>query len=168
MLQTEEVLVDGKRVRDIKNPVEFMDLIHLPALKATYRISLDNHGRLIHIPVKDKERHVKICRIIGKTKVKGGKIQLNLNDARNVLVEKDAYKMGDSVLLEVPSQKILQHFKLEKGAAVLLVGGKHAGQTGTLDAIEGDKISYTRDGETALTLKKYVFIIGKEKPGIAL
>ena len=168
MLHGEEVLVDGKRVRDVKNPVEFMDIITLPSTKAAYRICLDSHGRLVSKPVDEKEQNMKLCRIIGKTKIKGGKTQLNLNDARNILVDKEEYKVGDSLLIEVPSQKIQQHFALKVGAPVILIGGKHVGKIVMIESVEGDNVKYKGEKESSLTLKKYAFVVGKEKPAIAL
>ena len=168
ILLTEGILIDGKNIQKIKNSVEFMDLVHIPAQKTTYRITLDDHGRLTAIKVQDKEQHLKICKIIGKQIVKGGKLQLNLNDARNVLVDKDDYTVGDSILLEVPAQKIQKSFKFEKGASIILIGGKHAGHKGQISTIEGEAVQYTHDGAAFLTLKKYVFVVGQEKPAITL
>ena len=54
-----------------------------------------------------------------KTTLPGGKTQLNLHDGRNVIVAKDGWKSGDVVKLEVPSQKILETYKLGKGNMVL-------------------------------------------------
>jgi len=47
----------------------------------------------------------KLCRIQNKTIVKGKKVQLNLHDGKNKLVEKDEYKTGD-VLKNFFSKKI--------------------------------------------------------------
>ena len=168
MLHREQILVDGKRVQDLKNPVEFMDLINIPTLKKTYRLTLDDHGKLVPMEVNEKEKNLKICKIIGKTKLKKGKTQLNLNDARNITIDKDEYKVGDSIVIEVPSHKIKGHFKLEQGATVILMGGKYIGHKGKIEAIEGDKVRYKSEKESSLTLKKYAFVVGKEKPAIEI
>lgn len=168
LLHKEEVLVDGKRVEDVKNPVEFMDVVTLPSIKSSFRLTLDNHGRLTHVAVKDAEKGVKLSRIIGKTSIKGNKIQINLSDARNIIVDKNDYQVGDSLLIEVPTQKIQQHFKLEKGVPVILMGGKHAGQKGVVEEIDGNKIRYKGERKSSLTLKKYAFAVGKDKPAIEL
>ena len=51
----------------------------------------------------------KICRIEGKTTIKGGKTQLNLHDGRNIIVEDaQAYSTGDSLKLGLPEQNVLE------------------------------------------------------------
>ena len=94
--------------------------------------------------------------------------KLNLSGNKNVLIDKDDYKVGDTVLLELPSQKISLHLKFEKGAMIFLTGGKHMGAKGVIESIEGNKVLY-KDGKTTVeTLKKYAFVIGKEKESITI
>ena len=83
------------------------------------------------------------------------------------LVEKDSYKVGDTILIEMPSQKIVDHFKLEKGSSILLTSGKYVGSVGILKEIDQKKIVYkSSSNEEHITLKKYVYVIGKDKPAI--
>ncbi|MEK9695427.1 MAG: hypothetical protein VW270_06650, partial [Candidatus Poseidoniales archaeon] len=72
----------------------------------------------------------KVCRIEGKTTVKGGKTQLNLHDGRNILVDNASeYKTGDSLKLGLPDQNIIQHIKFGEGTRCYLIGGVHVGST---------------------------------------
>ena len=49
------------------------------------------------------------------------------------------------------------------------MGGKHSGEIGRVEDILEDKITYKRKtGEVVETLRKYVFVIGKEKPVVSL
>ena len=77
----------------------------------------------------------------------------------------------------MPEQKILNHLKLETGALLLLVGGKHAGMIATMvnglilqDILEeiNDKkiIIKTSKNQKFETLKKHAFVIGREKPAL--
>lgn len=164
ILRTKEILVDKKRVKESKFPVGFMDVLSIPTTKEKYRIALDCKGKLKLLPITNEaEENVKICRIDRKTKVKGGKNQLNMSGNRNLLIEKDDYRVGDSLLLDLPSQKILRHLKLEPGALIFVTGGTRVGNKGIVEKIEKSKITYATEGEKRLTLKDYAFVIGKDK-----
>ena len=125
----------------------------------------DNKGRLTAKPVKDDK--IKLIKIIGKTRLLK-KTQLNLADGSNILVDKDDYKTGDSVLIELDSKKIKEHFKLGPGMLAYITSGNHIGQMGTIEKIEKNE-TYVKSKEgTFKTLKAYIFVIGKEKPSVEL
>lgn len=168
ILSTKQVLVDGKRVKEHKIPVGFMDIITIKDTNDVLRIVLDEKGRLRIIPAEKDEALLKLSRIKGKKVLSKGKIQLNLSDNKNILIDKGDYKVGDSVLITVPFQEIKQHLKLEKGALIYLIGGKHIGNKGTVDSIEGNKLIYTSARKKYESLKKYAFVIGKGKESIKL
>lgn len=165
ILHNQEVLVDGIRVKDHRFIVGFMDVLAVPG-EGSFRIALDALGKLK--PVISKDPNVKVCKIIGKSLVKG-KTQLNLNDGRNLLVEKDTYKVGGSVLIELPTQKLKEYIALDKGVQVILTSGKHIGKVGVVENIEGRNITLTlTTGDAVQTRKAYAFVVGKDKPLVAL
>ena len=82
--------------------------------------------------------------------------------------KKTEYKTGDTLLYDLKSKKISQHIKLEKGAQILLIGGKHVGKIGTLEEVQGRKIIFKVDKDQFETLRKYAFVIGKDKPEIKI
>ncbi|MBU0461755.1 MAG: 30S ribosomal protein S4e [Nanoarchaeota archaeon] len=169
VLTEKGVLVDGKRKREPKHAVGLMDVVSLPQLNESYRMLLDRKGRLHAIKISEKEAKTKLSRIESKTKIKGNKIQLNLFDGRSLIVDKDSYKTGDVLELELPGQKILSHLQFDKKMTVMLIGGKHAGDYGPIEEIKENKIIYTsKTGEKYETLRKYAFLVGKEKPMIQL
>jgi small subunit ribosomal protein S4e len=136
ILNTKEVLVDGRRVKDHRFPVGFMDVLSIPITKENFRVILDYKGRLKLTPIKnDAEAGLRLCRINGKKVIRKGKIQLNLSGNRNLLVEKCEYKPGDSLLIEIPSQKIAQHIKLENGTLIFITGGVHISSKGVVDIV---------------------------------
>ena len=165
ILHNQEVLVDGKLVKDHRFIVGFMDVLTIPG-EGSYRVTLDELGGLQLVPSKDVG--VKLCKIAGKSLIKG-KMQINLNDGRNVLVDKDTYKVGDSVLIELPSQKLKDHVALAKGAQVILTAGKHIGKLGVVEAIEGRGMTLKLiTGDVVQTRKAYAFAVGKDKPLVEL
>ncbi len=166
-----DLIVDGKPVRSVKAPVGLMDAIAIPAMDLYYRMVLTDKGKLTAVPVSKDEAGWKLCRIENKTKVKGGKIQLNLHDGRNVILDKNDYKTGDVLKISVPSQDIIEAYPLDKDAAVLVAAGQHAGQTETVSeyiitADSSENIVRFVDGSE--TVKSNVFVIGKGAPAIKL
>ena len=167
ILNNKEVLVDCKIRKDCKFITGFMDTISIPKLKEHYRIILNKKGKLFLLPITEQEAKVKVCKIIGKKLVKG-KTQLNLYDSRNVLVDKDDYKVGDSVIIELPGQKIKEHLKLEKGASVFIMGGKKIGIIWTVEDIAGRKIICKQNNTMFEVPFDYIFVVGRNKPSIKL
>ncbi len=167
LLHSNEVLVDQRRVTDYRFPAGLMDVITLTPTKSNYRIVFDEKGRLKPVEIDAKEAKVKLCQVRKKTAIKGGKIQLNLSDSRNIILQKNEYGIGDSLLIELPSQKILGQFKLEKGASVMLISGKHIAEQGVVESAEGRNILFnSTKGHPITTLKSYAFVTGKSKPEV--
>jgi len=159
-----EILVDKRARKDPNYPVGFMDVIEIPKVHKAYRVMVDKHGLALH-EIKHEEAGRKLCRIQQKRKIKGGMIQLNLHDGRNVLTDKNDYRPNDSVLIELPDQKILQHFSFDKDAPAIIIAGKNIGVHGKVKEIFERKtmlessrvILQTKDGDIE-TVKEYVLV----------
>jgi len=164
-----KVLVDGKVAKDYRRIVGLMDVVSFPALKQHYRIVLNAKGKLTPLSVNDDEAGVKITRIVRKTTIKKGKIQVTLNDGTNLLLDKNDYKVGDSLVMEVPSHKVKQHIPLAKGNFAYLLGGKHIGRKGSIKAIEGKTVWFIDENKQETeTLVSYVMIVGTSKPEVTI
>jgi small subunit ribosomal protein S4e len=171
ILSGRDVLVDGKVVTDPKFPVGLMDIISIPKINQHYRMLLDRNGKLRLVSVTEGREKWKLCRIDGKTTIKGGKTQLNLHDGRCILVEKDSFHCGDVVKLEMPTQKILETFKFGKGSVALIVSGVHAGEIGVIEEYVITRSSapnLVRMKDGMLTIRDNVFVIGTKAPEITL
>ena len=156
-LNTQNILVDGSRKKEAAHSFGFMDVLTIEPTDEHYRCLFDENGQLIFAPIKKENSKKKISKIIGKTVLRKGKLQLNLNDGRNLLVDKQ-YNIGDSIVLSVPDQKVLDVLPLKEGASVYLIGGKHVGDTGKVEKIQGEMIAYkSKENQTIQTLKKYAF-----------
>ena len=160
-LATRRVLVDGHVVTDMRRGVGLMDVLTIG--EENYRCILDGDGKLRYNPISAKEAAQKLCRVEGKTTVKGGTTHLNLHDGRNILVD-DAtqYNSRDTLVLEVESQKIVGHHKFEDGANCYLIGGSHIGAKATMQSYIVKRSS--KDNEVAFedfgTLADHVFVTG--------
>jgi small subunit ribosomal protein S4e len=157
ILVNKNVLVDGKKVQDHKKAVGLFDVITLSDINKSYQVKLDSKGKLAVEEVKDANS--KACRIEGKTVLKKGKMQLNLSGGKNIIVDKDGYKVGDSVIIELPSQKITKHLKLEANANVLLTAGRHLGSQAKVTGIEGNEVQIKVGDVESHTNKNNTYVI---------
>ena len=165
-----QIMVDGKEVTNYKFPVGFMDVISIPKINEHYRVMLDTRGKIKLIPITAEESQWKLSRIENKTTVKGGKIQLNLHDGRNILLDKNRYKVGDVLKIELTSQKILGIYSFEKGSVAMLIGGKHVGRLATIQErkVTRSPMSNIVTFEEFSTSQEHVFVVGKETSEITL
>ncbi|MEM2130982.1 MAG: 30S ribosomal protein S4e [Candidatus Woesearchaeota archaeon] len=168
ILMDKEILIDGKRKKELKDLLGFMDILTITITKENYRFLLNKYNKFVLIPVEDSEAKYKLVKIVGKKAQKKGKTQLNLFDSRNILTDKNDYKVGDSLKIELPSQKILDHYKLEEKAFVYVISGKHSGEYGLITKIKNNEFFIkTRDNEFIVD-KDSIYVIGKEKSEIKL
>ena len=166
-----EVHVDGKPTRDHKRPVGFMDVVSFPKINENYRMLFDKKGKLRLVKIDKAHAKWKLARIENKSTVKGGKLQLNLHDGKNILVEKNEYKTGDVLKLSLPSQDIMASYELGRGNIAMVIGGKHSGEVSiiteyTVTQTSQDNPVEFKDGFS--TGKSHVFVIGKKTPEIKL
>jgi small subunit ribosomal protein S4e len=169
ILQNNEVVVDGSRVKDPSFLVGLMDTFEIKNLNQKFRMLVNSKGKLTLTEITKGEANIKPCKIIGKTIIKGGKTQINLFDSRNILVDKDNYNVGDTVVITLPQQTIKEHIKFENGSFIFLTGGRHIGDSGIIEDMKDNKIRYmSKSGEKLEVLKKFAFVLGKEKPVISL
>jgi small subunit ribosomal protein S4e len=175
VLNDNKVQVDKKFRKEMKFPVGLMDIISIPDINKNYRFLFNEKGDVKLIEIDEKESNIKPCKIVGKTLVKGGKIQLTLHDGRNIIVDDNKYKTGDTLIITLPNQEIKSHFPLDKGVVVYISDGTHRGEVAKVvdfKAMPGsnpDRVLLEKNnGEQFETLKKYVFVIGKDKPEIKI
>jgi small subunit ribosomal protein S4e len=166
-----QILVDGREVKDHKLPVGLMDVISLPKTQQSYRMLLDRKGKLSLVKVPEGKEGWKLCRVENKTTVSGGKMQLNLHDGRNILVDENKYKTGDVLKIEIPSQKILDVYPLSKGSSVLVISGSHVGQMQIVEdfvEIRSSAPNIVKFKDGSQTTKDNIFVIGTKAPEIEL
>ncbi|MDK2892415.1 30S ribosomal protein S4e [Methanohalophilus sp.] len=169
ILSKGKVQVDGIVRKDLRFPVGLMDVISIPETNVSYRVLFDNKGRLV-LKQLDGIEKIKLCRINNKTYVKGGKVQLNLNDGTNILGSND-YNTKDSVVLSLPDKEIVKHIAYKEGNLAMIVGGGHTGELGTIRAI--NKVSSSKSNKVSIsgksdfdTIEDYVFVVGETEPEI--
>ncbi len=167
ILNSKEVLIDGVARTDHRHIVGLFDVLSIPKLKKQYRMLLDVKGRLTLTEITAAESAVKLAKVVGKTALKGGKIQFNLHDGRNITSNATA-NVGDTFVLALPTVKVTKILSVKKGAKVFLTKGKHAGDVGVLAEIKGVEATYTVDGANIDTAKDYLFVVGEKDTEIKL
>ncbi len=168
ILHSNDIKIDKKVRKNFRFPVGLFDIVEFTNINEYFRVILNKKGKLDMIKIKKEETPLKPCKIIGKTMVKG-KAQLNLFDGKNITVDKESYKVGDSVILSLPEQRIIKHLKLDKKSTIFLIGGKHIGEIGNVEDVVEDKVIYKNSkGDLIETSKKYAFVIGENQPLITL
>ncbi len=174
VLKEGRVLVDGRVVREHKFPTGLMDVVSFPSAGLYYRILLDNHERPFPKQIPEEESSFKLCRIERKKMIKGGKIQLCTHDGRTFIFDGQVdHKIGDSLKISLPEQKVLDVIKLERGALVYVSGGKNVSRVGRVVEVRRLGMGRTSvvlrsDSEEFETIQQYVFPIGRETPLISL
>ncbi|MHA2037677.1 MAG: 30S ribosomal protein S4e [Promethearchaeota archaeon] len=176
------IKVDGKVVKDTGYPVGLMDVLSIEKMNKYFRVLPDSHHGLILHEISEEESSFKLCRINNKTSVKGGNIQLNLHDGRNILVlvndprttKEDIYKHMDVLKVSIPEQEILKVLTFQENKLAIITSGKNIGQVGKIISIlkrfgpKASTVSIQHNGDHTETLYDYTFVIGEEQSEIDL
>lgn len=148
-----------------------MDVITVPKMGLAYRMLITDKGKLALVPIDADEAAWELCKIEDKTVVKGGKFQLNLSGGRNVLLDKNDYKCGDTLKIAFEGQKVLEHFPMGENAVVLIKEGSHAGSIKTVkavDVVKGPAANLVMFTDGTETVADNCFVIGASAPVIKL
>jgi small subunit ribosomal protein S4e len=183
LLSSGKVKVDGRIRTDHKYPVGLMDVVEVPEAKMRLRMVPVTKKKLSLIEIPREEISFKLCKIEGKTTVAKGNVQLNLHDARNLIIKiqdarnsvEDSFSTGDTIQISLPEQQIMRHLKLTKGSYVVVTGGGNVGRHGKVANIEPSSSARPAivevegsDGENFRTMEEYVFVVGEGEPIIKL
>jgi len=171
--KTGKVTVDGKARTSPSFPVGLFDVLSVSAEGASFRLVPSSKG-LVLSKVAGQEAGRKLCSVKSKSKVRGGHLQFGLHDGRSILDDTLKVSPGDAVLLEVPSQKVVDQVKLATGSLGLILSGDRAGQLGRI--LEVKKGTITREKMVKMSLpggeaeipSRLVFPVGTDKPMITV
>jgi len=159
-----EVLVDGRKQKDPNFGIGILDVIDIPTIKKSFRTVPSSDG-LKFIEISDSDK--KLCKIVGKKNLNGNRFQLNFIDGRNLISKENSYLTHDSLLIELPGQKVLDHLEFKKGNIALVIAGKNSGIIAKIKDIQKDKVWIGVEKAVEVP-KNYLMIVGKEKPLVKL
>jgi len=161
-----------------------MDIITIPDNNKSYQVLPSEKGLFLK-SVESNEASFKLYRIEDKTLVKTAKMQLDLHDGSNYLVDgteskipgKIVYTTLDVLKLSIPDRELLGHSKLDVGASVIVIGGKNMGKVGKIHKIEKQADKKRRDlivtikdenGDQLQTILDFVFVLGDTDSSITM
>ena len=169
IIYNEEILLNGKRVTDIKTPCGIFDVFEIKATKEKYIILFDTVGKIKLVPTKDDFIYLKIT---SKKTLPGNKFQLNFMNGYNLLIDKKTFigvKVEDTVVFDYTKKKVVSIINLKVGNYVYLFDGKFKGTFGLLkklipnNGISKDNVTLEIDGKENTTAKDFCYVIGSKK-----
>ncbi len=166
-----KVSVDGVKRKSLHHSIGLMDVVELENIPDVYRLVPQDGHVLKPLKIDQSEKTKKLSKVTSKTSIKDGKTQLGFHDGRSMISD-TALNVGDSCLIEIPKQKILDVIKLEQGCQAIIIRGVNAGQVGTVDKIGEGTFSLSRRVLLALGERKIeiptdmIMVVGKDKPVI--
>ena len=148
-----KVKIDGITRKSLHHAIGLMDVIELENVSDIYRLVPTEEKLLKPIKIKESEKTKKLVRVTSKTTINKGKLQIGFHDGRSIISDSDV-SVGDTCLIQIPDQKILEVIKIEAGCQGLVTRGVNAGQIGKIETIE--------EG-TFILPKRVVVILGERK-----
>lgn len=172
IIHSGKIKIDGKIVKEYRFPVGLFDVISIEEIDEYYRVLPYKKGLKVE-KIEKEEAKLKIVRVKKKTQVSKDKYQITFHDGKNILVSDNSIKPFDSLLIELPSLKILKHLKFEEGKIGLIIKGENAGNYGEIEKIH--KGGFNRAwlveidiGKKVITDRKNVFVVGEKEPLIKI
>ncbi len=163
ILENKTVLVNDVRKKNIRFPIGIFDVLNIVELGKKYRVLYDTKGYICLKELDKKDKALRFCKIVDKTQITKGKVQLNLDNGFNIIVDKDNYKTNDTLLLD--NKKIVDTVKFDKGSLCYIVGGPHVSKSGKIKEIlqgsVGKKEEVVIENKDGLfkTISAYVFVV---------
>ncbi len=162
------VLVNGKKINSERAQMGLFDVLSLPEAKSSFTLLLNSRGKLVISELKEDSANTKLSKVVGKTYLPGKKVQLNLFGGMNIIVAKDEYAVGDSLIVSLKDYKVENHIKLEKGAVVYFLTGKNISKTAVVESVEGSVLICKSDENEIRVDKNDAIVVGKGKSIIEL
>lgn len=157
------VKVDGKETKSINRGVGIFDVLTVG--EQSYLCIFDKRGRLSYNPIDSKKAGSKLCRLNGKTTLKGGRTQLSFHDGRTMIVDnssKDDWATGSTCRINLSDGSIMETHKASPGSQCYLTGGNHVGEIATIREVEIKRSSMPNEvsfEEGFGTIQEYVMVI---------
>lgn len=168
-----KITVDGVKRKSLHHGIGLMDVVELDGVSDVYRLVPKDGQVLEPLKIEASEKSKKLVKVTSKTTIKGGKTQIGFHDGRSI-VSDSPVNVGDSCLIQIPEQKILESIKLVKGNQVIVTRGVNAGQLGSIDEIKEGTFILPKRVLLALEERKIeiptelIMVVGKEKPLIQI
>ena len=175
ILNQKLILVNGVAIKEPNFAVGLFDTIKILKYEKAYRVLLNTRGKLYLIEISERELHTRPAKVVGKTILKKGKVQINLSNGWNFITDKDVYKVNDVLLMDAKTKKPAKHIKLAKDSVIYITGGSHVGQIAVIDGFVEEGLLRKKkfilakiSNQAVKVLTSEVFVMGAEQPEIKL
>lgn len=175
ILQQRLVKVDGKIRMEKCYPCGIMDVVEIEKTDEHFRLMYDQKGRFVVHRITGIEAQYKLCKVLKKKLGDKGVPCVQLHDSRTIRYPDPLIKEGDSVMVDIASNKITDYVKFDAGALCMVTGGRNAGRVGIVNRREKHKGSFEvvhltdAAGQNFATRFSNVFAIGTgNKPMVSL
>ncbi|MEM3122064.1 MAG: hypothetical protein QXH60_01330 [Candidatus Pacearchaeota archaeon] len=158
IITEKKILTNGSVVRNVNFSLTLFDTISFPELKKHYKINLSELGKFSLSEIKDSEALFKISKAIGKKILKGGKIQINFSDGRN-LISNEKINIGDSAIINIKTKKIDKILPIKENSNVIIIKGKHLGKIGKIKKIYERNSLINLNNEEFILPNKFIMVI---------
>jgi small subunit ribosomal protein S4e len=180
VLANGKVKIDGKPRLERNHPTGLMDVVEFTDANLAYRM-LPVKGRgLSLVKITKEEAKFKLCKILRKTVAPKGLVQYGTHDGRSLRfpasdTESTAFSTNDTIRISIPTQRVLNRMRFEKGNYALVTAGRNLGKSGKI--VELQPGTATRPamvriedetGKKFDTVVDYTFVVGTDKPSIKL
>ena len=159
-LYLKHILLNNKVVRDEKHSALLFDTITIVPAEKYYRVELSDNGKFKIAEIQKSDADKKVSKVVNKKILKGRKTQLNLSDGRNMLSDLKC-NINDSVVINFSQNKIEKCLSLKEKAKVIVIAGKHAGETGIIKSIKPRRkmVGLNVDGKEINVLIKQLMVV---------
>jgi len=168
-----KIKIDGVVRKSLHHAIGLMDVVELENVPDIYRLVPTEEKLLKPIKINESEKTKKLVRVVSKTTINKGKLQIGFHDGRSIISDSKV-SVGDTCLIQIPEVKILEVIKLEAGCQGLVTRGNNVGQIGKIETIEEGTFILPKRVILALGNRKIeipadiIMPIGKEEPIIQL
>lgn len=175
-----KVKVDGRARLEKNHPAGLMDVVEFADANLAYRMLPVKGKGLGLVKISKDEAKFKLCKILGKKTAPKGLVQYSTHDGRNLTfsatdAQSNDFSTNDTLRISIPTQRVLNHMKFEKGNYALVTAGRNIGKSGKI--IEMQPANATRPAMVRIeddagakfdTMVDYTFVVGTDKPSIKL
>merc|ERR1712159_726490 len=168
------VKVDGRRRTDPNFPCGFNDVISIDKTDEHFRMLFDTKGRYVlhrlsgNNKAQANENKFKLCRVNKLALGARGIPYISTHDGRTIRYPDPLVKVGDTVKVDLETNKITDIISFETGATCVVTKGKNNGRMGTITSRDkhpgGFDIVNIKDakGKAFATRIGNIFCIGKK------
>eukprot|EP00754_Rhynchopus_humris_P002951 Rhum_TRINITY_DN11613_c0_g2::Rhum_TRINITY_DN11613_c0_g2_i1::g.46234::m.46234/K02987/RP-S4e, RPS4; small subunit ribosomal protein S4e len=159
------VEVDNKVRTDPKYPVGFMDILTIPKAKDAFRVVYDVKGRFVLQKIDDVS--TKLCKVVKKYTTVNNVSAIQTHDGRTVRFQDPLIHAGDSIVLDLATNTVVDFVKFKPGVSCMITGGANTGRVGEVVDVERHPGSFNivhvkdANGNTFATREMNVFVIGR-------